>query len=397
MSTFVNHLRTFTDDRTGREVRQLTDFPRGAYTGYFRMDKHLPDGRILTLARHDHGNTILIDPDSGDIELVHHAHGVLRLRESDGRLWYLTNRFGDSGPNPKAVLIPGAAQLGHVDLPNGDHVIDADLPDDLPGIVADITIDGRYLILNDRDDHAPGYAVPDGPDPVAMAHFYSRPRSGAMYAYDVTTGNCQGIVRTQDIAMFHQDASPADPGLVRYAVDMPETEGQRVWSVRVDGSDRRPIRPQLPGEVVTHEFWWSDPNYIGYTYQDRREDPTLDQCFWAEYAQAHTRLGIADLTGKEVYLSDPLNSYHTHLYRSPDGRFVSGEGTDGNFFVYAAAFDINSTRLDMIPLAAIHTPYIPFRGQFVDCCFSADSRWLIYSDQLHAKPPQQIFAVATDL
>ena len=51
----------------------------------------------------------------------------------------------------------------------------------------------------------------------------------------------------------------------------------------------------------------------------------------------------------------------------------------------------------MIPLATIHTAYVPFRGQGVDCNFSADGRWLIYADKLDPEGPHQLFAVEVDL
>jgi hypothetical protein len=150
--------------------------------------------------------------------------------------------------------------------------------------------------------------------------------------------------------------------------------------------------------MVTHEFWWADPRFIGYTYQDRRKDPTLKTHHWAEYTTCPTRLGIADLSGREIYLSDPLNSYHSHLYRSPDGRLVSGEGTDGNSFICAAEFSWQSTRLAMQPLATIHTKYVPFRGQGVDCNFSANGKWLIYADKLDGDDkPYQLYAVKVEL
>ena len=395
-STFVNHLRTFTDKNTGREIRQLTNLPKGAYLGYFRFPKTMPDGRLLASARHDHGNLILIDPDSGDLQLLPHA-GWLRLREVDGRLWYLAHRDGQSLRGRKRSTPPNELQLWHVDLPDGDPVMDADLPEDLPGSVVDITADGRHLILDERNDPLANELMPTTCDVDAMTRYFQRERSGATWAYDITTGQSRCLVRTDAVTPFHHDASPTDPTLLRYALDMPESHGQRIWTIRIDGSDQHPIRPQLRGEVTTHEFWWSDPNYIGYTYQDRCGDPNAADHHWAEYTPAQTQIGIADLTGKEIYLSDPINCYHSHLYRSSDGRFVSGEGTDGCSFVHAAAFDFNTTQLDMIPLATIHSHYVPFRGQDVDCNFSADGRHLIYADRPDPDQPRQLYAVAVDL
>lgn len=395
--TLVNQVSTFIDEQTGREIRQLTNMPDGAHLGYFRMYRQLPDGRMLARAKHDHGNAILIAPESGDLELRPHAYGSLKMRESDGRIWFLTDQDGQTRRGWRKTK-PEGMRLCHMDLPDGESVVDAVIPNDLPGSIADITIDGRYLIIDERHDENRGELKRvTGMDVAAMTHYFQRPRRGAIWVYDTVTEQTECIVETHDIAPFHHDTSPLDPMLLRYALDMPETQGQRVWTIRVDGTDQRPIRPQVGGELVTHEFWWADANYIGYTYQDRREDPTVADHHWAEYAQAHTRLGIADLSGEEVYLSDPLNSYHSHLYRSPDGTLVSGEGTDGHSFVYAAAFDMNTTKVDMVPLATIHPEYVPFRGQGVDCNFSSDGRWLIYADQLDAESPRQLFAVAVDL
>ena len=131
---------------------------------------------------------------------------------------------------------------------------------------------------------------------------------------------------------------------------------------------------------MTHEFWWPTDGLIGYTFQDRRTDPTIHAKPWAEYSPIPTQLGLAGRDGNEVYLSDPLNCYHTHLYASRDGRWVSGEGTDNHCSVYAAPFSRSSRKVDLKPLATIHTPYIPFRGQQVDCDFSADSKWLLYGN-----------------
>jgi len=395
----VNQERTFIDEQTGRTVRQLTNFPQGAHLGYFRTFRHLPDGRILAWAQHDHGNAILIEPDSGDLTLIPHTISSLKFRESDGRNWWIRTKPREI-PSPERLEDHQrwiGRELWCLDLPTDTPRHLFDIPDDLAYDIDDITIDGQHLILREATQDLEEYPIPTTKDVAAVNHFFSRPRHSRLAVYRIADGKTWSILRTQDLNPIHLDTSPKDPTLLRYALDMPETRGQRMWTIRLDGSDRHPIRPQVPGEMITHEFWWAAPDYIGFTYQDRRLDPTLHTHHWAEYAFAQTRLGLANLAGKEVYLSDPLNSYHSHLYRSNDGRFVSGEGTDGHSFVYAAPFDITRTKIDMVPLATIHTEYVPFRGQGVDCNFSADSRWLIYADKHDPEKPHQLFAVAVDL
>lgn len=391
----VNTVRSFIDENTGREIRQLTDFEKGAHLGYFRMFRQLPDGRMLAWAKHEHGHGIAIDAESGDVELLAQDFWMLKFRERDGRAWFIRSQ---EQTTKKARHAPTGRQLWQVDLPHGLPEYVCDIPDGLPGEIEDITIDGRHLLSCVREQDLTQCPIPTTKDVACINRYFERPRRGEMWACDLHAGTFTKILETAGICPLHLDTSPVDPTLVRYCQDMPDAHGQRIWTIRIDGTGRTPIRLQAYGEMVTHEFWWADPRFIGYTYQDRRQDPTLKTHHWAEYGAGLTRLGIADLSGREVYLSDPLGSYHSHLYRSSCGTLVSGEGTDGHSFVYAAAFSWKTPRLALKPLATIHTTYVPFRGQGVDCNFSADGRWLVYADKISGDDkPHQLFAVKVDL
>jgi hypothetical protein len=43
---------------------------------------------------------------------------------------------------------------------------------------------------------------------------------------------------------------------------------------------------------------------------------------------------------------------------------------------------MSEKRIDLQPLAALHTPYVAFRGQNVEANFSSDSRWLLFNDKI---------------
>lgn len=386
--------RTFTDENTGRAIRQLTDFPGGASTGYFRYPRYLPDGRILAWYLDVESHAMLVDTTSGDIQLRPDIPLQLKLRERDGRVWFVRGSDPAGLPAPS----PAAARqtVWQADLPDGIPQQLCDVPDGLPGRIVDITCDGEHLItVDDRQDMAPFSGKALG-DPDVLDRYLRRPRSSTMYCYSIRSRGFSKIHHLDGVCFAHVDTSPVDPGLIRFAQDMTETHGQRTWTVRIDGGDLHPIRPQAFGEVVTHEFWWCDPNLIGYTYQDRRKDPTIEHQHCAEYATVPTRFGIANLAGQEIFLSDPLNCYHTHNQCSRDGRMISGEGTEGHSFVYIAPFDIRRRKVDFFPLATIHTPYVPFRGQCVDCAFSSDGQWLIYVDKRTPDQKRQIYAVKTE-
>lgn len=393
----TNTVRTFVDENTGREIRQLTDMEHGAHLSYFRYFKQLPGRKMLAYAKHAQGTVIILDPESGEVVRIPHTFHALKVREIDGHIWFIRTAADTSRNRSDRRYNRELWSINLTSAAVTEPRLVAAIPDDVPGEVEDITIDGKHVILRESHQDLKTYPIPTTRDIQSINHYFSRPRKGAIWTFHVETGQANKIFESDGHCPLHIDTSPADPGLIRFCRDMIETQGQRIWTVRIDGSDLHAIRPQERGEMVTHEFWWADPNYIGYTYQDRRQDPTVLTHHWAEYALAQTRLGIADLSGREVFLSDPINCYHSHLYMSPDGRFVSGEGTHDHSYVYAAAFDWRNTKLDLIPLATIHTDYVPFRGQGVDCNFSADGRWLIYADKIGGSKVHQLYAVETSL
>jgi oligogalacturonide lyase len=370
-------VRAWTDEKTGRRVRQLTT--EGGSLEYFRFPRHAPGGwMIARLPRHG-----MVKPDTNEQRPLNQLHGAyLKLRTSDGVLF---------------THDPRTREVFATELPDGACERLGQVAPEVAGYVTDITCDGRTVILLDHHQYEnAAHPLPNTKNPADFWHYMKRPRHGRMLAHDLATGRTTLLYQGEDHCPFHVDTHPSDPTLARFSIDLFEAYNQRVWSVRTDGSGLHKIRPQESGELVTHEFWWADGKHVGYTYQDRRNDPTARDFPWAEYSRSQTRLGIADLAGKEVFLSDPINHYHTHLYCSFNGKLVSGSGTEHGSFVYAARFDWKNPKIEMTPLATIHTPYIPFRGQGVNCDFSADGRWLLYTDTM-PDGKTQLCAVEVDM
>ena len=376
-------LRTFADRNTGRTIRQLTDLPTGGFVGYFRHPRHVPGGFILIETGHPAYSFALLHPDSGDLRPLHGIHHYLKLSTATGILYFLT--YDRTTGQPKSV--------NSIQLPDGKATLVADLPEKLPGRINDITCDGRHLILSLGINDAPS-PLPTSLNVSDFWQYILRPRHGAMWTHDLHTNKTTLVLETTGVTPFHQDTHYTDPTLFRYALDNWEGDHQRVFSMRVDGSDIRPLPPQKRGELVTHEWWWPGGKLMGFTFQDRRNDPSAYLKPWCEYAECPTQLGVCDLNGKITYLSDPVNHYHTHLYTSQDGNYLVGEGTDGHSFAYAAKFSFNSTKIDYIPLATIDTPYVPFRGQQVHTELSADNRWLLFNNLVGSH--HQVFAVEVD-
>ncbi len=385
--------KSWTDPNTGRHIRQLTDLPKGAGLSYFRFGRHLHDGRVLAFADHgQNGNVLLIDAASGDIEpLPVHINGWGgKFYEFSGHYY----EFSPEGAPGKSGRAPVA--ITRRTMPYGKPEPITTIPHDAPGDPHDISCDGKTVILVEYEQDNTNFPIPTTMDLKPFWGWFARPRRSALWAWDIATSTTRKIYETRGLSAIHIECSPTDPSLVRFAHDMYDAYTQRCWTVRTDGSSLTRIHPQRFGELITHEFWWPDARYIGYTYQDRTKSTTLYTHAWAEYSPERTQFGLADSnTGKTVYLSDPINCYHTHIYRSACGKFISGEGTHDHSMVYSARFDIKNPKLDMIPLATIRTPYIPFRGQHVETGYSPDSQWVLYNEQIDGH--HQIMCVKNDI
>jgi hypothetical protein len=373
VNTTSNAFATWTDENTGRQVRQLTNCGEGDHVGmhYFRTPKHLPDGRIVISHGSGRRSGALVEPESGDIQPIENIPGgMLRLNEKTGHAWYLS-REGD-----QRLLLD-------VDLVHDKVLNSRVLPAELDGKITDITADGQSLVLTENHQFMEGFDLPTTMDLDKFWKWFERPRYGRILVHHIATGECKQIVYSSGACPNHVEAHPTIPTYIRHTYDWWDGYHQRVWAINTDGTDHHPIRPQAHGELITHEFFFSDPQYVAFTYQDRRDDPAAHHRLpWGEYTPAPTQFGMTNLAGEQVYLSDPVNHYHTHLYCSRDGKMLSGSGTDGHSFVHAAHFSMKSTKVDYQKLATIHTPYIPFRGQGVNCDLSLDNKWMLYVDTI---------------
>ena len=375
-------MNTWTDENTGRLVRQLTNLPEGARVPYFRWPRDLPDGRVIAFAAHASGSLIALDPASGELEFITDPGRarILKFREADGWAWYYDRE---------------ARELWGRQLPNGEVRLRGRLGPEVPGEVADVTCDGRTLIGSVCEcEPSETDGLFDG-DFRRFWRWIYRKRSAVIWSYDVDEARYTEVVRMPEYNPQHLDTSPVDPGLFKYAQDGLAAFDQRIHTVRVDGSEWRMVRPQVAGEWVHHEFWWPGGQLIGYKYMDRRGDATIHQLPWGEYAPRPLQLGVANLAGEEVYLSDPLEHYHSHLDVSSNARFATGEGTYDYGFACAAPFDMADTRIAFQALATIHTPYKPAAAQGVETGVSMDNRWVIFNDTVDGQ--MQVCAVELDL
>ncbi|MHB0934986.1 MAG: oligogalacturonate lyase family protein [Armatimonadota bacterium] len=356
------YYRRWSDEHTGREVRLLSrrDDDDHFYMPYFMTPKHTADGNIMSGRR-------IFNPCTGELTELPSNLVNLQLSADGTRVYCRKTRS-------RMVIA--------LTLPDLQEVKIGRLPERHPCDRFYVTCDERTLI-GWKFTELGGPMNPFGkPDPEELWCFFDRPRMADLWACDLSTGRFTELVHTDGLGIIYEVPSPTDPTYLMFSHDRHEATCQRIWTIRIDGTAMSKVRPQEPGEVVTHNIWWPDGRYIAYKYLDRRGDPTLRALPWCEYAPVPTRVGLASPDGPEVYLSDPLVSYQSHINVSRDGTLISGEGTHDHPFAYVAAFDIHSTKIDLIPHATIHTAYAPMGGHGLNADFTADGRWLLFQDTL---------------
>lgn len=369
-----DEMREFKDPSTGCRVRQLTEFDGGAHRWYFRIPCSLEDGRVVVRGKSGGDKGLwLVDMETGSAELaVKDVDPYLNLQPNTGRCWFLRDRVicvadFSKGTEEELCPVPEGYDLGDIS----------------------ITCDGRAAFLKKAN---PPSGEPSTAEDVGrrMMENHAISTGGSIHTLDLQTGEVRQIHQFHTAVPGHLDCSPTDPSLLRFCHEGPWHVLQRVWLLASDGTCH-PIRPQERNEAVGHEFWWPGGKAIGYKYLDRRNEPGPDEHPLSEYCGSPVHVGIASLDGKEQWLSDRLERYQSHIIVSPDERWFCGEGTHDWFVITIARYHPDSTRLDFKPVATTHAPYTPAGGADINASFSADSRWVIYSDEIEGS--KQVYAV----
>ena len=373
--------RQWRDENTGREVRMLTDpdDPDRPSLPYFMTWKHLADGRLaIGYPRQN----CTMDPRDGAIEPLPDVGRAFQVAADGSRIYC----WDEAARHVVALSVPGleAEVIAEV----------ADLQFRTSGPLR-ISCDERYLIAEVITERERSDTNPYSDDASVYWHHMNRPRGGELWTFDLDAGAATCLVRLDDCGIIYTDPSPTDPSIIKFCYDLFEGYCQRIWTVRIDGGEPCAVRPQQRGEIVAHDIWWPDGQYVVYTYQDRRDDPTIPQIPYAEYAAAATRVGLSRPDGPEVYLSDPLGHWHSHVNVSRDGHRICGEGTHDYPFLCAADFSMESTAIDLVPQATIHTPYAAAAGHGLQADFTHDGEWLLYHDTIDGS--HHICAVRVEL
>ena len=209
---------------------------------------------------------------------------------------------------------------------------------------------------------------------------------GGIRSIDLQTGVVSTVIDV-DLRMGHVQTNPWVPGEIIYCHETTGDAPQRMWTVRSDGSDHRPLYVETPDEWVTHEtvsgrdevmfnlmghlpYLREHPTGVAVINLRTRSMKVLGQMeedmgqgrlggFWHCNGSPDGRWAVADTfkgnvylirrdTGEQVLLTTDhkMRPDHTHPIFSPDGRRVliqSGRLTDGK------SLDLMTVEVPLLP------------------------------------------------
>jgi oligogalacturonide lyase len=240
-SRFSFTFQNIEDKGSAKRVTRLTDLTSPSHHLYFTQRSFTPDGKkVVFLSQRDGGfNLYGLDAETGEV-----------LQITEGRnLGY----FPFIGWDGSSVFFGEGSGLWVVDLRSLAETRLLDVGEKIGRKVT--RVGGTYQSY----------------DQSKVVCFYESPAAEGnkgnygLIVFGLDNGESKVIVQGEQ-PVRHCQFCPLDSELILYAHEGSwETIQTRMWLVRTDGSDNHPVRKQVEGERVGHEFWANKSKTVYFT------------------------------------------------------------------------------------------------------------------------------------
>jgi len=392
--------RSWIDPDTGHRIVQLSTEP-GSACLYFTQYAYTAGGtKLLMTTRH---GIDLVTLKTGEVEHAYEGkyERVLQTGRKSGAIFYSKDGILyalDPATKVSRQVAKAPARGSFLSI-NADETLAAGTitEEDVPENV------GPH-----RPEQNPAGAVQRGGDNYPDKHAMMDRRLAAripmtLFTVNLRTGEYRPLLHTTDW-LGHVQFSPTNPTLLMYCHEGRQWKLDRIWLIRVD-DDSQPMlvhQRTMRMEVVVHEYWSDDGQWIYYDLQT-----PLPEDFWiAGYNVNDTRRVWYHLP-PEVWRS-------VHYNTSPDGTLFSGDGlSTDTTLVYGQPKDTQwmvLLRPSLIPNQEGETPdqaHMIQAGKLAserlvnlakhdyslepNGNFTPDGKWLVFRSNLRG--PIQVYAV----
>ena len=310
--------RTFRDPETNVEIRQLTAHRAHSHHMYFTNSGLWDDGRRLLIGSHrgNAANFFSVELATGEITQL----TDLPASAAPGTLGGFLNPARD-----EACFI-SARTVCAIDLRTGEIRKLWTCPDGYKNGNLSITADGQTICHVVQQDLSGKLRLDLGHGYVGFPEYHAAHPHCRIMAIGVDTGAAR-IAHEDDYWLGHINTSPTIDNFLTFCHEGPWKDvDQRMWTLALDGDVVKPLRQEVPGESIGHEYWFSDGEQIGYhgrkvdgvhIFGHVRHDDTERTEYDFPHGSFHFHSVDEDLIVGDGYPDAP----HLLLWKLTDGRY----------------------------------------------------------------------------
>lgn len=310
--------RSFTADKTGIEVRQLTNYKGHSYHLYFTNPGWYDGGRKLLFGsdRCNRTNLFSIELASGEITQLTDLDQGARIKLQSTSV----------NPQRDEAYFWHGPELVALDLRTLEERRIYRAPDGFRTTMTNVTADGRYVCTGLYEDLSHRFRVDLEHGYVGFHEYWEARPLSQVLRIDATSGAADVVVEERSW-IGHINTSPTQPQLITFCHEGPwHKVDHRIWGLDITTGQAWKIRPCEPGERVGHEYWFADGEQIGYHGFSPAGEPFYGSIRYdnsgqveAPFPHGSTHFHSNDLS---LIVGDgSREAPHLMLWRFRDGRF----------------------------------------------------------------------------
>jgi oligogalacturonide lyase len=329
--------RSYKDAVTGREVVKLTADEVFCHQLYFYNKMFTADGKRLLYTKFDGKRSLyMMDMADGSSD---------KLTDEEG--------IGDFGANlsadETAIIYCLKEKIIRQSLNTGDKKVLYVTPEGWNGYSnPSISVDNHFLITVEiwADDVI--HSKTGGWD-AFEPQWRKKPRCRLVYV-DLERGTSK-VIYEEQCWLGHPQLRPYHNEDISFCHEGPASLiDARLWFIHADGTGMRCLRSQVPGEIITHEFWPADGSQLAFVYRKKQGDSEVQRV-------KQSILMINPDTLAETHIMDC--SVYCHSITDHTGRYMVGDGQDSKKpYIFLADLQEKTEQV----LCAHNTSWKPYKN-----------------------------------
>ncbi len=195
----------------------------------------------------------------------------------------------------------------------------------------------------------------------------------ALYTINIKTGEYKEFYQATDW-LNHVQFSPTDSTLMMFCHEGPWHKVDRIWTIKIDGTDLRKIHTRtMDMEIAGHEFFSADGKTVWYDLQTPKS-----KVFWLA--------GLELATGRQTKYAVERAEWSVHFNIAPNGKLFAGDGggpasvaAPGNGqWIYLFTPDNSQFKTEKLVNLAQHD----YRLE-PNVTFTPDMKWIVFRSNMH--------------